>query len=110
VAGVTVPITLTWQAGGPTTRNWKVFVHIFDTAGVKRTQEDGYPMDGQALSSSWQANEVIVDVHNVPLPADLPDGDYTVRLGLYDEETGERLPCGGGDSIILAQPLKVDSR
>ena len=107
VAGATVPLTLTWQAGGATTRNWKVFIHIFDSAGVKRTQNDGYPVDGQALSSSWQPNEVIVDVHSVPLPADLPAGDYTVRLGLYDEQTGERLPCGDGDTVTLPQPLRV---
>ena len=106
-AGATVPLTLTWQAGGATTRNWKVFIHIFDSAGVKRTQNDGYPVDGQALSSSWQPNEVIVDVHSVPLPADLPAGDYTVRLGLYDERTGERLPCGDGDTVTLPQPLRV---
>jgi mannosyltransferase len=106
-AGATVPLTLTWQAGGATTRNWKVFIHVLDGAGVKRTQNDGYPADGQAWSSSWQPNEVIVDVHNVPLPADLPAGDYTVRLGLYDEQSGERLPCGDGDTVTLPQPLRV---
>ena len=107
VSGATAPITLTWQAGGPTTRNWKVFIHIFDSAGGKRTQSDGYPADGQALSPSWQANEVIVDTHVVPLPTDLPAGDYTVRLGLYDEQTGARLLCDDGDTVTLPQPLRV---
>ncbi len=108
--GSTVPITLTWQAGGPTKRNWKVFIHVFDAAGERRTQSDGYPLDGGAFTSSWQPQEVLVDVHDIPLPADLPPGEYTVRLGFYDEPTGERLACAGSDVLTLPRPLVVHAR
>jgi hypothetical protein len=35
--------------------------------------------------------ETIKDVHQLPLPADLPAGEYRLNIGLYLLETGERL-------------------
>jgi hypothetical protein len=39
----------------------------------------------------------------IPLPADLPQGEYRVRAGLYRPDTGERLPLVGaaGDAVEL---------
>ncbi len=105
--GSQVPLTLIWQAGGPTSRNWKVFAHLVDTNDVVRSQADAYPMAGLALTPSWRRDEVIVDEHRFDLPADLPMGSYRVRLGFYDEATDERLRCGDGDSIILPAALEV---
>lgn len=106
--GSQVPLTLIWQAGGPTNRNWKVFAHLVDASDVVWGQADAYPMAGLALTPSWRRGEVIVDEHRFDLPADLPTGHYRIRLGFYDEPTGERLRCGDGDSIILPATLEVN--
>ncbi|MCX7707613.1 MAG: glycosyltransferase family 39 protein [Anaerolineae bacterium] len=105
--GGQVALTLIWQAGGPTSRNWKVFAHLVDANGVVWSQADAYPGAGLALTPSWRRGEVIVDEHRFDLPADLPAGSYRIRLGFYDEPTGERLRCGDGDSIILPDALEV---
>jgi hypothetical protein len=110
-AGEAVPITLVWQAHGPTARNWKVFVHILDAQGSVRAQGDGYPADNSAATPTWREGEVVVDSHMADLPRDLPQGSYTVRVGFYDESTGERLPrIDGSDSFTLPMPLVVGSR
>lgn len=108
--GSTVPVTLIWQAGGPAQRNWKVYVHVRDAQDQTVAQADGYPAGGAALTPSWASGEVVVDTHQVFIPADLAPGDYAVRAGFYDETTFERLRCGDGDGVTLQTPLKVGSQ
>lgn len=109
--GEALQMTLVWQADGPTARNWKVFIHLVDEAGVVRAQGDAYPLRGQALTSTWQKGEIIVDTYTVSLPSELSPGSYVVRVGFYDEPTGQRLLLAdGGDSVVLPTPLVITTR
>jgi hypothetical protein len=39
----------------------------------------------------------------LPLPADLPPGDYQVVIGLYEQQRGQRLPLtsvGGSRGVL----------
>ncbi len=108
--GEALQMTLVWQADGPAARNWKVFIHLVDEAGVVRAQGDAYPLQGQALTPTWQKGEVLVDAYAINLPPDLPAGSYAIRLGFYDEQTGERLPLAdGGDNLILPGRVMVSA-
>jgi hypothetical protein len=64
---------------------------------------DGPPAGGKYPTSLWDVGEVIRDVVPVPLPEDLPGGDYEIRVGLYDAATGLRLPVASepGDAVLL---------
>jgi 4-amino-4-deoxy-L-arabinose transferase-like glycosyltransferase len=107
-AGTPTDVTLVWQAGGPATRNWKVYLHLLDAEGTIRAQSDGYPANGKAPAASWQAGEVTTDERTLSLPADLPADDYILRVGFYDAVTGERLPMtDGADGFTLPAPLVV---
>jgi hypothetical protein len=107
-AGTGFAIRLIWQASGPTSRNWKVYVHLLGQNGQVQAQGDGYPQGGEAPGPGWSKGEVIDDTHDILLPADLAPGAYTLRIGFYDEETGERLPLAGGDdSLTLPELITV---
>jgi hypothetical protein len=109
--GEAIPVTLVWQARGPAGRDWKVFVHVLDAQGTVWAQGDGYPAENSAATSTWRENEVVVDSHTLDLPPDLAPGSYTVRVGFYDENNGERLPQSDGTgSFTLPTPLVVGSR
>jgi len=111
VPGAAVPVTLIWQAKGPTGRNWKVFVHLLDAQGTVRAQGDSYPADDGAATVTWREGEVVVDTHILDLPPNLAQGSYAVRVGFYDETSGERLPkSGGSESFTLPIPLVVGAR
>ncbi|HEX9118893.1 MAG TPA: hypothetical protein VGA61_22700, partial [Anaerolineae bacterium] len=57
---------------------------------------------------TWQKGEVVVDGHELALPANLAAGNYRLEIGFYDEKTDERLARpGNGDSLILPTPLVV---
>jgi hypothetical protein len=50
------------------------------------------------------ADETILDEINVPL-ADVPPGEYSLVVGLYDSVTGARLPVEG----VPAGELRLES-
>ncbi|MBK8028168.1 MAG: hypothetical protein IPK17_01395 [Chloroflexi bacterium] len=42
------------------------------------------------------------------LPADLSAGRYRVRIGLYDYQTGVRLPLSGGRDVYELMEITVE--
>jgi hypothetical protein len=69
-----------------------VFLHLVDAQGNIVAQHDRVPgLRGTQPTTSWLPNEIILDPVDLSLPADLPAGDYTLRLGLYLPPDGPRL-------------------
>jgi len=101
--GAELPVTLYWRAEAPMGADYTVFVHLLDAAGNVVAQGDSPPRGGRYPTHWWEPGEVIADEHVIPLPADLPPGEYRVRAGLYRPDTGERLPLVGaaGDAVEL---------
>lgn len=89
--GGQLSLTLYWQAGGPMNRPFKVFTHLLDAEGVIRAQHDGPPGEGCCPTHTWVEGEIIVDLHRIPLSTDLEPGPYQLVIGMYEEETGQRL-------------------
>ena len=87
----TLSVSLLWQAIPVMTSSYTVFVHLVDAAGKRWAQHDGIPFGGIYPTTRWEAGEMVRDVHSLDLPAGLPDGRYTLRVGLYDTATQARL-------------------
>jgi hypothetical protein len=92
VSGTPLPITLYWQALKPGTRDYTVFLHLLNQSGNLVAQVDGPPQQDRYPTSIWDSGEQIKDQHIMNLPADLPPGQYRLVAGLYDLESGQRLP------------------
>jgi hypothetical protein len=102
--GNSVEVELHWQAAREMSENYTVFAHLVDTSGAVRAQHDGEPVDGTYPTTLWWPGEFVKDTFAIPLPPDLPPGDYALRVGMYVAETGTRLPvAGNGDYVVLAQ-------
>jgi hypothetical protein len=71
--------------------SYKVFVHFLDRTNHVAAQHDDFPVGGDRPTTSWIPGEIIVDRYDVPIPADLPPGRYTLEVGFYDPVTGRRL-------------------
>ena len=93
-------IQLGWQAESTPDFDYTLFIHLLDQQGEKIAQVDDQPRDawGPRPMTSWRAGQVVVDEHSLAIPADLPAGDYTLILGLYNWQTGDRLPVTGVDA------------
>ena len=57
-------------------------------------QADGIPLGGFRPTTSWRVGEALVDRHSIELPSDLPAGEFVLWVGLYDPNTGQRMPIG----------------
>ncbi len=96
-------LPLVWRAETETATSYHVFVHLVDEAGNILAQSDGVPGDWTRPTTGWLPGEYVTDVHTLILPAELPDGPLTLRAGLYDPATGERLRTDGADFVTLSQ-------
>ncbi|MFN2162593.1 MAG: ArnT family glycosyltransferase [Candidatus Promineifilaceae bacterium] len=68
------------------------FTHLLDDAGNIVSQRDAL----DAPSWSWQPGDTILQVHRLQLPAGLQGGAYHPSIGIYDGQTGERVPLYDG--------------
>jgi len=90
-----VKLTLYWRVDAPLAVDYTTFVHLRNRAGETVAQMDRPPLDGAYPTSLWEPGEIIADEIILPLPDELPAGGFGVVAGMYDFETGNRLPVPG---------------
>jgi 4-amino-4-deoxy-L-arabinose transferase-like glycosyltransferase len=91
-AGDTLRLRTFWQVEQPFSVDYFIFVHVLNAAGQTVAQRDAPPWQGRFPTSSWRPGTLIVDLNDLALPADLPAGDYTLVVGMFDPATGVHPP------------------
>jgi hypothetical protein len=94
-----------------------LFAHLLDAAGQRVAQIDAPPAGPHAPAPTWQPGRYQTWAHPLPLPPDLPPGDYWLALGLYRPDDFARLPVApppppaapdaGGNALLL--PITIDA-
>ncbi len=79
---------------------YKFFVHVFD----KETKEivaqvDTMPLNWRLPTSDWKSGELVADEIRLSLDG-VPPGTYQVAIGVYEEDSGERLPITNYDERL----------
>jgi hypothetical protein len=95
-------ITLHWQALRRMDTNYTMFVHVLDaTSGEIVGQVDVMPYGFTYFTAWWEEEEVVSDQIVVPLEG-IPSGTYSLAVGVYDADTGERAAVSGqpSDSVL----------
>ncbi|GAB4568578.1 MAG: hypothetical protein Kow0047_21530 [Anaerolineae bacterium] len=111
--GDEVRIDLYWRGISDHAEPYTVFAHLLDEGGVLRGQQDNPPVFGTQPFSVWRTGDHVRDPYRILLPADAPPGRYKLAVGLYDPNTGERLPVTAvdgqarGDHILLEGVVRV---
>jgi hypothetical protein len=117
--GQSICLILQWQALQTISTDYTVFVHLAGptnpaTNSPLWAQHDGPPAHGAQATSTWHEGGIILDPHRFVIPADIPSGQYTVQLGLYDSSTGERLTVqqsdGQSDDAVILMELNIQSK
>jgi hypothetical protein len=70
---------------------YKVFVHLIGQDGQNWAQADDFPVCGASHANTWQPGQVVLDRHLLKLPPNLPPGDYTLLVGMYEPDLDLRL-------------------
>jgi len=99
--GEMLRFTLYWACDVPPDLPLSVFVHLVGDEGRPLAQGDGPPLEGNYPTDLWAAGEMIADRRTVALPDDLSPGRYTLLVGFYSFQTGERMPAFSGQGARL---------
>jgi hypothetical protein len=105
--GDPLALTLFWRATETPSQDYTIFVHLVDSSGDQVAVADSPPVNGDYPTTLWQAGEQILDEHTMLLPADLPPGEYSLAVGLYDPNSGVRVPLDGGEGDTVQWNLVV---
>jgi 4-amino-4-deoxy-L-arabinose transferase-like glycosyltransferase len=103
--GTKIFLHLWWRADASSLDDWTVFTHVLGPARTDGSAVwaglDAAPGQGSAPTHAWAAGDLILDEYQIPLPADMPPGDYQIEVGLYR-------PQADGRRLELLQPAGQD--
>jgi hypothetical protein len=109
-----VTLKLHWQALRRMDESYKFFVHLVDSeTGDLVAQADFIPYDSTYHTTWWEAEEVVSDEVVLSL-ADVPPATYRLEVGVYDSDSGQRLPLTGAvephqppDRYVLPEAVRI---
>jgi hypothetical protein len=111
----TLTVTLLWDAIGAPATDYTAFVHLRRVNGETVAGFDRAPAADRFPTRYWRSGDRILTTMGVPLPADLPFGDYALWVGLYESASQGtiRLPITvqagqtTGDGEVVLGSLRV---
>jgi hypothetical protein len=106
--GDTLHLTLYWQALAEMDEAYTVFTHVLDKDSRMWGQRDSLPMGGTLPTSCWVKDEIIVDEYDIPIQPDAPPGQYVIEIGMYQLETGQRLPVIGLEGQVIDDRILLE--
>ena len=112
--GDTVTVRAYWQAQPDIHADYRSFVHLDALPDWVTVAQSDAMHPGGIPMTTWPPSFYAWDEHRIHIPADLPAGMYALRTGLYDRETGQRLPIlddrgRTAETNISLQGLRVRS-
>ncbi len=104
-AGGNLAVVTYWRVIGPVPDDLILFTHVYSTPDHVIAQQDQLDVNG----SSLQVGDIFIQQHEfISIPADTPAGQYTIGVGAYHKDSGQRLPIYIGnqraaDRVFLTQ-------
>jgi len=105
--GDNLELLVVWRALGPTATSYTLFVQAVDDQQGKAGQLDRLPCGGECLTSGWQPGDVIGERVLLPIRPDAQPGSYRLILGMYDLQTGQRLPVLDARDDVTCDSLSL---
>ncbi len=115
-AGTPLHLRLVWEVLAPPTTSYTVFIHLVDAQGALRFGHDYTPLGGAFPAylwfPKWLVGQRVVAPYRLVLPADLPPGDYSLQVGMYEMGSIRRVPQLSPDGTLIGDrtilgPLEV---
>jgi hypothetical protein len=84
-------VNVYWKTIGAIPESYTGFLHLTGPDGRLVAQDDHELGRGIYRTFVWQADEVVRERYEWVMPKDLPNGDYTLRVGVYQFPSLKRL-------------------
>lgn len=111
--GGSLVVLLYWRAVRWIDKDYTLYAHLLDAAGNTVAGSDSQPRAGQAPTTTWQPDHLMVDWVVLPVGDSIPAGKgYRLEIGWYDLPTMERLSIvdAAGQSItdhVALEPFVI---
>ena len=105
--GDVLHVELDWLPRLPLPHDYKLFFHVVpadEPNSPPQLQWDGYPGLNTQRTTAWPVGEIFTDHVLLRVPSDFVAGEYVLRAGLYDPETGVRV----GEQSVAVGTVVVD--
>lgn len=103
-------LRLYWRATNtePITTPYTVFTQVLAPDGHLVAQHDAPP---DPPTTRWVPGQIVADNHSLGVVDPAYRGPATLIIGWYNSATIERVPVrGGGDSVALSMPVRVEDQ
>ncbi|MFQ5611705.1 MAG: ArnT family glycosyltransferase [Anaerolineae bacterium] len=87
-----VVVTLYWRSVRPVSTDYTVFTQLLGPDFQLHGQMDRQPLSGHWPTHRWRPGQHFADKFIIDVDESAPAGDYVLLVGLYDLNTGQRLP------------------
>jgi serine/threonine protein kinase len=91
-SGSLIDLTFFWQAVAPPADNYTLFIYLTTPQGGIVSQIEDKPQPNAPPITAWAVGELQVARFQLLIPPTAIAGDYQLRVGLKDPNTGVRLP------------------
>lgn len=102
----TVQVDLIWQKTTDAQPNQIAFLHVLSAAGLV-AQADAPPGGDYWFPHWWRENQLVQERRILTLTEPFDPAIHTIRVGLYDPVTLDRLPVIGENGTILSDGWQV---
>lgn len=100
--GDTLALVTAWWLEGPLP-GASLFAHVIGPDGRPIAQADGLGAPGE----SWVFGDVLLQLHTIHLPEDMPAGEYPLAVGIYTQDGGRRLVGENGAEMVVLTTVTV---
>ncbi len=101
-------ISLRFQGRRPITQDYSVSVSLVGADGCLIGQHDTTPAMGAIPTFKWIGGSLVDDLHLIPLPAQMGNGEARLRLTVYDAFTLRPLAIGDERLSRLGQGTQIE--
>jgi hypothetical protein len=105
--GGQVVVNLYWQSHRPTPANYTIFSQLLGPDFQLHGQVDRQPLSGSWPTSRWQPGQKFMDKFVIPVDGAAPPGDYTLLIGMYDLETGQRAAAAQNGQLLPDNAIRL---
>jgi hypothetical protein len=84
--GQAIAAALYWQALEDIPHDYTLSLQLRDSEGQIFLEQLGRPADDTYPTTNWEEGEVLRDWHDLPLPADIPQGEYELFVSVLEGE------------------------
>ena len=97
-----------WWGQAPDGRNLLAKIALVDSSGRAWATAEGPPGGESYPTSEWRPNERLRRWFHLPIPADVPDGEYALLASLKVPDGQESAPIEVGRVRVIGRPRRFD--